>query len=119
MMEGTFFFDPKDKIYKDHFPENPVVPGSVIIHAFSLAVKKYMDDNTENMGNTNDMCDANNVDNVNKMDLTSVRGFRFKRFIAPGCYEYTLSMDENVNERIVECRLFDRGQIVATGRVSL
>jgi 3-hydroxyacyl-[acyl-carrier-protein] dehydratase len=32
--EGTFYFDPQDGIYEDHFPACPVVPGSLIIQSF-------------------------------------------------------------------------------------
>jgi 3-hydroxymyristoyl/3-hydroxydecanoyl-(acyl carrier protein) dehydratase len=35
--EGNFFFDPDDGIYRTHFPGYPVVPGSLIVHAFLKA----------------------------------------------------------------------------------
>ena len=94
MISGKFFFDPGEVIYADHFPGNPVVPGSVIIHAFHLAVHKHM-----------------GVD----AGLMSVQGFRFRRFIAPGPYPYTLSRKEDV----VACRLSDRGRTVVTGNFLL
>ncbi len=39
IISGLFFFDPLDKIYKDHFPGTPVVPGSIIISAFVEILK--------------------------------------------------------------------------------
>ncbi|MBU4420644.1 MAG: hypothetical protein KKH84_06520, partial [Proteobacteria bacterium] len=39
-IKGTFYFDPSDRIYAEHFPGNPVVPGSLIIHAFLKALKE-------------------------------------------------------------------------------
>ena len=38
--EAEIFFDPADSIYADHFPGNPVVPGSLITHALLSASRK-------------------------------------------------------------------------------
>ena len=58
--EGSFYFDPQDGIYKDHFPFYPVVPGSLIIQSF--------------------------VDIVSSP--VGIDSFRFLSFIAPGYYTY-------------------------------
>lgn len=98
MVKGVFYFDPEDDIYADHFPGHPVVPGSVIIHAFSLAVEKHLGGGAEP-----------------SPDFNSARKFRFKRFITPGRYAYSLLPRESV----VECRLFSRERIVATGSLCI
>jgi len=67
-IEGTFFFDPADRIYKDHFPGNPVVPGSLIVHAFLEAGEKA----------------------VFSGDEYTIENFRFREFISPGEYSYSI-----------------------------
>ncbi len=93
---GEFFFDPMDRIYKDHFPGNPVVPGSVIINAFSMAINKHFGGNPD-------------------MSLSQVNKFRFKKFTPPGLYDYSLSKEKSS----VKCTLFNEGKAVATGVISL
>ncbi len=78
--EGGFFFDPNDPIYRDHFPGNPVVPGSMIIHAFFEAIKNAGFD----------------------PDYLSAKNFKFKQFLKPGDYRYSLESEKN---KII-CRLF-------------
>ncbi len=87
--EGTFYFDPADKIYEDHFPGNPVVPGSLIVHAFSEAGKK-----------TGFVADCLTIEN-----------FRFREFVTPGEYSYTL---EVLSDRL-KCRLYRSGETLVTG----
>jgi len=69
---GTFYFDPSDKIYHDHFPGCPVVPGSLIISAFMEAIRQ---------------------EEINGSFL-SVEDFRFKEFIQPGEYGFRVK-DKN------------------------
>jgi 3-hydroxyacyl-[acyl-carrier-protein] dehydratase len=59
--EGSFYFDPQDDIYEDHFPSCPVVPGSLIIQSF-----------------------------VNLVSPSGIGSFRFLSFVAPGYYTYRL-----------------------------
>ena len=91
-MNGIFFFDPADRIYADHFPGNPVVPGSLIVHAFMEAGKK--------IGFTN----------VNK-----VENFRFKRFISPGEYSYNIHFQSNC----LKCELYHKNKTVVTGTLRI
>ncbi len=91
-MNGIFFFDPADKIYADHFPGNPVVPGSLIVHAFMEAGKK--------IGFTN----ANRAEN-----------FRFKRFISPGEYSYNIQFQTNC----LQCELYHENKTVVTGTLRI
>ena len=62
VQKGSFYFDPQDGIYKDHFPSYPVVPGSLIIQSF--------------------------VDIVSSP--AGVDSFRFLSFISPGHYTYRI-----------------------------
>jgi 3-hydroxyacyl-[acyl-carrier-protein] dehydratase len=89
MLDGTFFFDPDDRIYTEHFPGHPVVPGSMIVHAFMLA------------GDRLGFGEA----------PTSMRNFRFKRFIPPGEYSYRIELAGDK----LQCTLYDREAIVVTG----
>lgn len=66
--EGKFFFDPNDKIYNEHFPGNPVVPGTLIIDAFVRVI-----------------CEKNLL----------VENFTFRNFLKPGVCSYTI---ETVSE---------------------
>ncbi|ABK19388.1 hypothetical protein [Syntrophobacter fumaroxidans] len=88
-LEGTFVFDPEDRIYGDHFPGRPVVPGSMIVHAFTLAAAGL------------EFCSG----------PCAVRNFRFRRFIEPGEYSYHIEIagDE------MKCTLHDGHSVVATG----
>lgn len=94
-IKGTFCFDPLDGIYADHFPGNPVVPGSLIVHAFLKAVKTH--------GIIPGRCRLEN--------------FRFKEFVPPG--EYPFSIEKQADR--LKCRLFkphsDGLKTVVTGTV--
>ncbi len=79
-MKGTFFFDPTDQIYKDHFPGKPVVPGSVIVNAFMAAAKKE-----GILG-----------------DPVVVRDFRFRKFVSPDVYAYRMK----VKGDYIICQMF-------------
>lgn len=89
--EGVFFFDPP--IYADHFPGHPVVPGSVIVHAFLVAGGALHD----------------------AASPWSVENFRFRRFISPGEYAYRIE----VAGRHLRCSLLNGPSIVATGTLEL
>ncbi len=87
--EGTFYFDPADRIYEDHFPGSPVVPGSLIVGAFSEAGKK--------------------IGFV--ADCLMIENFRFREFVPPGEYPFTLEL---LSDRL-ECRLYQGGKTLVTG----
>jgi 3-hydroxyacyl-[acyl-carrier-protein] dehydratase len=88
---GFFFFDPSDPIYEEHFPGQPIVPGSLIIHAFLDAVRSAGLSGTDPI----------------------LENFRFRRFITPGRYRYTLSMRDGA----VRCTLYEDETHVVTGTV--
>ena len=71
--EGVFYFSSDDGIYRDHFPGYPVVPGSLIVHAFLQA--------------------AEQVGIREKCRL--VRNFRFREFLTPGHYSFRMERKEN------------------------
>ena len=92
-IKGTFYFDPEDRIYRDHFPGRAVVPGSLIVQAFLEAGQAA--------------------------GFSSVGGglenFRFKEFVVPGLYAF--SMEER--DRVLSCRLYEEGTAVVDGRLVL
>jgi 3-hydroxyacyl-[acyl-carrier-protein] dehydratase len=88
-IRGTFYFDPHDRIYEDHFPDRAVVPGSLIVQAFLEAGKAA---GFSNKGG-------------------SVENFRFKEFVAPG--EYAFSIEDM--SKGWHCRLYHEGITVASG----
>ena len=94
-IEGTFFFDPADGIYRDHFPGNPVVPGSLIVHAFLEAGEKAGFSGAE----------------------YTIENFRFREFISPGEYSYSIRMLPDH----LKCRLYrnhrDTPKTLVTGTI--
>jgi 3-hydroxyacyl-[acyl-carrier-protein] dehydratase len=91
--EGEFFFDPQDPIYVDHFPGRPVIPGSVIVHAFMVAGGGMEDGHAP----------------------WTVKDFRFRRFISPGEYSYRIE----IAGRHLRCSLLSGPSVVATGALEL
>jgi 3-hydroxyacyl-[acyl-carrier-protein] dehydratase len=94
IVAGEFVFDPEDLIYPDHFPGNPVVPGSLIIAAFLRVVRSAAEDEGTSW---------------------SVENFRFRRFIPPGRYAFRVSGNSDGS---MKCALYDDGRTVATGILS-
>jgi 3-hydroxyacyl-[acyl-carrier-protein] dehydratase len=88
-IEGTFYFDPEDRIYEDHFPGRAVVPGSLIVQAF-LEAGKAIGFSSAGGGTEN---------------------FRFKEFVAPGAYAFSI---EDM-EKGLRCQLYHEGRTVAAG----
>jgi 3-hydroxyacyl-[acyl-carrier-protein] dehydratase len=93
IIKGSFLFNAEDAIYADHFPGNPVIPGSMIIHAFMLAADK--------MGAYHGAC--------------TISGFRFKKFIPPGEYAYQIE----ITGKDLKCSLFEDTAVVASGMLCL
>lgn len=90
-ISGSFLFDPTDKIYLEHFPGNPVVPGSLIIDAF---VKVLITHNIIQKGYT-------------------LNNFRFKKFISPGEYRFHIT---NVAS-VFSCKLLNGEKTAVTGNI--
>ncbi|MFA6009952.1 MAG: hypothetical protein WC799_08205 [Desulfobacteraceae bacterium] len=91
--QGIFHFDSKDPIYAEHFPGRPVVPGSLIIWAFTQALEK----------------------NGYVLQAINLDQFRFRRFIGPGSYRFSLvPLDSGI-----KCVLYDNHKTVAEGVVRI
>ncbi len=94
-INGIFFFDPSDRIYEDHFPGNPVVPGSVIVNAFLEAGKEAGFD----------------------ADPCIIRDFRFRGFVAPGEHAFSI---RSLSDQL-KCRLFqnrsEESKTLVTGTI--
>ena len=67
---GRFTFPAYDPIYADHFPHAPVVPGTLIIHAFRQEATRR------------------------GWQVRGIRAFRFRHFVTPGTYAFTLTPTE-------------------------
>jgi len=91
MFAGKFFFDPADRIYADHFPGNPVVPGSLIVHAFLEAAGKLGLD----------------------FPYRHLENFGFREFVTPGEYPFSL---EVLADRLI-CRLYEGNRTLVTGTI--
>ena len=89
--EGVFFFHPDDGIYRDHFPGYPVVPGSLIIHAFLKAVQKA------GFGG----------------NYVAAEDFRFRQFLRPGQYSFRIVHKEGR----VNCLIHEGNKKLVTGAI--
>jgi 3-hydroxyacyl-[acyl-carrier-protein] dehydratase len=87
--EGVFYFHPDDGVYKDHFPECPVVPGSLVVHAFLEAAAEA----------------------GFSSDYLTIENFRFREFLSPGHYAYRIELEENR----LKCLIYRREKILVTG----
>ena len=85
---GTFIFDPTDAIYMFHFPSQPVVPGSLIVHAFMEAARRVL-----------------------QIRNFRLEAFRFREFVQPDGYEYSI---EQAGSRL-RCSLFRENRLLVTG----
>ncbi len=88
-VEGTFFFHPDDPIYETHFPQCPVVPGSLMVHAFLQALRE-----------SGIPCEGLRVEN-----------FSFREFLPPGECSFSIAR----RERGLECRIIKDGKKIASG----
>lgn len=92
-ISGSFFFDPADEIYLEHFPGNPVVPGSIIINAFVDALMK---------------------NKIQSPDY-KIKNFRFKKFVSPGEYKFDITaVASNYS-----CRLYSDEKTAVTGVIMI
>ena len=87
--EGVFYFHPDDGIYRDHFPGYPIVPGSLIVHAFLKAA-----------------AEAGFLP-----DYLAIENFRFREFISPGHHTFRIELDE----RRLNCLIYRGERKLVTG----
>lgn len=85
-------FAPNDACFHEHFPDSPVVPGSLVA-ALSLQVVR------EDFGRT---------------DALRIERFTFRRFAAPGAYELRIA----ANDDTFRCQLVRENVIHAEGRIT-
>ena len=88
--EGVFHFDPADGIYVVHFPVYPVVPGSVIVHAFIEAAGRYID-----------------------LKEYTIERFGFREFVTPGNYHFNIQFLKNR----LRCVLYQEDKTLVTGTI--
>jgi 3-hydroxyacyl-[acyl-carrier-protein] dehydratase len=87
--EGVFYFHPDDGIYRDHFPGYPVVPGSLIVHAFLRAAEE---------AGISEKC-------------VTLENFRFREFLTPGRYPFRV---ECLGKRL-NCQIYRDDKKLVTG----
>lgn len=87
--EGIFYFHPDDGIYQDHFSGYPVVPGSVIVHAFleAAAGAGFLP------------------------DYLAIENFRFREFLSPGRYAFRIEF----NDDRLNCLIYRGKKKLVTG----
>ena len=91
-LETTLFFDGDDPLYQDHFPGNPVVPGTLVVEGFLEYLKAQ--------GYT----------------PLAISNFRFRVFISPGRYHAEVRVDKQK----ASCILFNGdGKRAVTGHVEI
>lgn len=71
--EGVFHFSSDDAIYRDHFPDYPVVPGSLIVYAFLQAAAEA----------------------GIQEGYRSLENFRFREFLTPGRYSFRMERQKD------------------------
>jgi len=89
IIQGEFFFDPKDPVYKVHFQSFPVVPGSLIIHSFVQAIKN----------------------NCTLPQNLTIQSFKFIQFAKPGNARYEIK----ISKTKTHCYLFQNQTMIAKG----
>jgi len=87
--QKAIFFDPEDSIYREHFPGNPVVPGSLIAYAFMEAARGIGFDRGP----------------------FEIENLRFRNFISPGEYPCTI----RVSGDKLTFKLYNGKKIAASG----
>ena len=85
-------FEPDDACFNNHFPDNPVVPGSLVTGLSLQAIR-------EHLGRTGPL---------------RVQRFSFSRFARPG--SYTLDIREEGETFL--CTLHGEGALFAQGRIT-
>lgn len=87
---GTFTFPASEPALADHFPDSPIIPGTLIIHSFMGVVRELRPD-----------------------AKLQVSKFRFRSFVTPETYEYALE----AKPFGFSCTLFNTNGKAVTGRI--
>ncbi|MFZ2633454.1 MAG: hypothetical protein WA081_00445 [Desulfosalsimonadaceae bacterium] len=91
---GIFEFDPKDPIFRDHFPGHPIVPGTLIIAAFLKVLQKC-----GQCGQT-----------------VTLSNFRFIKWVTPGTYRYRI-FQRSEHASKIECELLANDTVLVRGSI--
>ena len=96
VFSGVMHFPADHPVFEDHFPGDPVVPGSLLINAFLREARRCRPDfHPAGLGN-----------------------FRFRHFVRPGSYIYMLECRRTPDGPVVRCALQDEtGRRLATGEL--
>lgn len=97
-MRGTVHFDLEHPLFADHFPDAPVVPGTLVIQAFLELATAHMP----------------------SLRITGARRFRFRRFVSPGIHDWTMNIEKNTitGEKYLLCGLSDQnGTMLVSGNL--
>lgn len=90
----SFFFDPEDPLFQDHFPGCPVVPGSLILDCFHKAAQKAG-------GQT--------------LKLAGIQNGRFDRFARPGHLDVEVERSEGPGGTVqLKCRAVQDGKTISS-----
>lgn len=92
MLEGSIYFDKNDPLFREHFPGNPIVPGSVVIRELLKTA--------EDLG-------------LNFQRPVTIKQFKFRNFLKPGKYKYILEQ----TTKGIKCSLLSDAGICVTGRI--
>jgi 3-hydroxyacyl-[acyl-carrier-protein] dehydratase len=84
-------FESGDSCFHEHFPGNPVVPGSLVVGLCMQAVREHR----------------------NEAGPLLVRRFSFSRFVSPGAYDLCITEQEAG----YQCTLSQDKHIFAQGRI--
>ena len=87
---GNFHYPATEPAFADHFPDTPIVPGTLIIHSFVEIIRELLPD-----------------------AKLSISKFRFKSFVTPATYAYSIEPKPFG----FACTLFADEKKAVTGRV--
>ncbi len=87
----TATFEPDDSCFHEHFPGNPVVPGSLLVGLCMQALREHR----------------------NETGPLLLKRFSFSRFASPGSYDLNIAKQE----AIYQCTLSQDEHIFAQGRI--
>lgn len=95
-LSGVMHFPADHPVFADHFPGDPVVPGSLLVDAFLQEARRRCPE----------------------FHPAGAGNFRFRHFVRPGSYAYTLERGWTPDGPILRCALRDAaGRRLATGEL--